>query len=102
MPCAPRQQELVVARAYEVERPAHPRARRREALALFRHLHRRPDRPRNPAGHPPPDLPWSGYLGVDYAALQITSDAIDTAAEPDLAVLEDDLQPWVADLARVR
>ena len=44
----------------------------------------------------------SAYIGVVYAARQLASDALDTAKEPDLAALKSDLQPWVADLVRVR
>jgi hypothetical protein len=39
----------------------------------------------------PAELPWTAYIGVVYAARQLASDALDTAAEPDLVALGDDL-----------
>ena len=51
---------------------------------------------------PPAELPWTAYIGVVYAARQLASDALDTAAEPDLAELGADLRVWIADLFRAR
>jgi AcrR family transcriptional regulator len=98
------QQDLVVARAYQVEIDAlgaPARARRRDALTLFATYIR--DRLARVAdGQPPEELPWSAYIGVVYAARQLASDALDTAQEPDLAGLESDLQAWATELVRVR
>lgn len=99
------QQDLVVARAYQVEIDAVgplARARRREALTLFATYIR--DRAARIAddGQAPDDLPWTAYIGVVYAVRQLVSDALDGAAEPDLAALGADLEVWVSDLFRVR
>jgi AcrR family transcriptional regulator len=97
-------QDLVVARAYQVEVDAlgaPARARRRDALTLFAtSIRDRAERPTR-AGRPPA-LPWSAYIGAVYAARQLASDALDTAAEPDLAALGDDLAAWMSDLFRAR
>lgn len=94
------QQDLVVARAYQVEIDAlgpPARARRRDALTLFAtHIRDRVARTGDD------ELPWTAYIGVVYAARQLASDALDTAAEPDLPALASDLQVWLADLFRVR
>jgi hypothetical protein len=50
----------------------------------------------------PAELPWTAYIGVVYAARQLASDALDTAAEPDLVALGDDLEIWLSDLFRQR
>ena len=94
------QQDLVVARAYQVEIDAlgpPARARRREALTLFA-SHIRDRVARSGGG----ELPWTAYIGVVYAARQLASDALDTAAEPDLPALGSDLQIWLSDLFRAR
>jgi AcrR family transcriptional regulator len=95
------QDDLVVARAFQVEIDAlgpPARARRRESLTLFaNHI-----RERTEAGRPPPELPWTAYLGVVYAARQLASDALDTASNPDLTELGDQLRIWIADLFRIR
>jgi AcrR family transcriptional regulator len=94
------QQDLVVARAYQVEIDAlgpPARARRRDALTLFAtHIRDRVARSGDD------ELPWTAYIGVVYAARQLASDALDTTAEPDLAALGADLQVWLSDLFRVR
>ena len=99
------QQDLVVARAYQVEidglGPA-ARVRRREALTLFATYIRDRLARTTDDGQPPAELPWTAYIGVVYAARQLASDALDTAAEPDLVALGVDLEVWVSDLARAR
>ena len=97
-------QDLVVARAYQVEIDAlgaPARARRREALTLFatsvRDLGRRP----LADGRTPPDLPWTAYIGAVYAARQLAADALDTAAEPDFKALRAELASWMSDLFRL-
>ena len=99
------QQDLVVARAYQVEidglGPA-ARERRREALTLFATYIRDRLARTTDDGQPPAELPWTAYIGVVYAARQLASDALDTAAEPDLVALGVDLEVWVSDLARAR
>jgi AcrR family transcriptional regulator len=99
------QQDLVVARAYQVEIDAlgpPARARRRDALTLFA-THIRERLARTAAdGRPPAELPWTAYIGVVYAARQLASDALDTAARPDLPALGADFQTWMADLFRMR
>jgi hypothetical protein len=42
------------------------------------------------------------YIGAVYAARQLASDALDTAAEPDLAAQGADLAIWTSDLFRPR
>lgn len=91
------QQDLVVARAYQVEIDAlgpEARARRRDSLTLFAAYIRERTAPL--------ELPWTAYIGVVYAARQLASDALDTAATPDLAALGADLEGWVVDLFRAR
>ena len=99
------QQDLVVARAYQVEIDAVgplARARRREALTLFAtYILDRAARIADD-GQAPDDLPWTAYIGVVYAVRQLVSDALDSAAEPDLAALRADLEVWVSNLFRVR
>ena len=95
----------MVARAYQVEIDAlgaPAPAPRRGALTLFATYIRDRLARATDDGQPPLELPWSAYIGVVYAARQLASDALDTAKEPDLAALKSDLQPWVADLVRVR
>jgi AcrR family transcriptional regulator len=99
------QQDLVVARAYQVEIDAlgpPARTRRRDALTLFATYLRDRVARTTADGRPPAELPWTAYIGVVYAARQLASDALDTAAEPDLAALGSDLEVWISDLARVR
>ena len=89
------QQDLVVARAYQVEIDAlgpEARGQRRDALTLFAQGIRARA----------PGLPWSAYIGVVYAVRQLASDALDGAGEPELAALGDDLRAWVGDVFRVR
>jgi AcrR family transcriptional regulator len=94
------QQDLVVARAYQVEIDAlgpPARARRREALGLLaRYI-----RDRGLEGQPA-ELPWTAYIGVVYAVRQLASDALDAEPEPDLRALGADLEVWIADLFRIR
>jgi AcrR family transcriptional regulator len=92
------QQDLVVARAYQMEIDAlgpPARARRRDAVNLFATYIR--DRL-----HAPPEIPWSAYIGMVYAVRQLASDALDTAAEPDLPAIGADLGAWLSDLPGVR
>jgi AcrR family transcriptional regulator len=92
------QQDLVVARAYQVEIDAlgaPARARRRESLHLFANFIREEEAQASPNGRP--SLPWSAYIGVVYAARQLASDALDTSEKPDLAALGEDLQIWLSD-----
>jgi AcrR family transcriptional regulator len=99
------QQDLVVARAYQVEIDAlgpPARARRRDSLTLFAQYIRDREAEASPDGKTPAYLPWSAYIGVVYAARQLASDALDTSATPDLAALGEDLQTWIADLFRER
>lgn len=99
------QDDLIVARAYQVEIDAlgaPARERRREALTLFATYIRDRLAQTTDDGRPPPELPWTAYIGVVYAARQLASDALDTAAQPDLAALEADLEVWIADLVRAR
>jgi AcrR family transcriptional regulator len=99
------QSDLVVARAYQVEIDAlgpPARERRRDSLTLFAEYIRQLVARISPGGLPPADLPWTAYIGVVYAARQLASDALDTAAEPDLVSLGDDLEIWLSDLFRDR
>ena len=99
------QQDLVVARAYQVEIDSlgpEARARRRDALVLFATYIRDRVAETSPGGRAPEELPWTAYIGVVYAARQLASDALDTAPEPDLPALGADLQVWLADLFRIR
>lgn len=92
------QQDLVVARAYQVEIDAlgaPARARRRESLHLFANFIREDEAQGSPDGQP--SLPWSAYIGVVCAARQLAADALDTAEMPDLAALGEDLQIWLSD-----
>jgi AcrR family transcriptional regulator len=92
------QQDLVVARAYQVEIDAlgaPARARRRESLHLFANFIREEEAQASADGRP--SLPWSAYIGVVYAARQLASDALDTSETPDLAALGEDLQIWLSD-----
>jgi AcrR family transcriptional regulator len=98
------QQDLVVARAYQVEIDAlgpPARQRRRDALTLFATYIRDRLARSTADGRPPAELPWTAHIGVVYAARQLASDALDTAAEPDLVALGSDLEIWTSDLARV-
>ena len=95
------QQDLVVARAYQVEIDAlgpEARDRRRQALTLFAEYIRR----RGGRAEGDEEIPWSAYIGVVYAVRQLASDALDTAADPDLVALGEALQVWISDLFRIR
>jgi AcrR family transcriptional regulator len=97
------QQDLVVARAYQVEIDAlgpPARARRRDSLNLFASFIRGLDAEASADGQP--SQPWSAYIGVVYAARQLASDALDTSATPDLVGLGEELQIWITDLFRER
>jgi AcrR family transcriptional regulator len=99
------QQDLVVARAYQVEIDAlgpPARTRRREALTLFATYIRDRLARTTADGRPPAELPWTAYIGVVYAARQLASDALDTAPEPDLSRLGSDMEVWISDLVRPR
>jgi AcrR family transcriptional regulator len=91
------QQDLVVARAFQVEMDAvgpPARARRRQALVRFAEFIRAQgerfgvDR----------DLPMSAYVGAVYAARQIASDALDAQKRPDLLALAPELSSWMGEL----
>jgi AcrR family transcriptional regulator len=93
------QEDLVVARAYQVEIDAlgtAARAVRRDSLTLFAKFIREEDARASDDGLP--SRPWSAYIGVVYAARQVASDALDTSAEPDLVALGAELRTWMADL----
>jgi len=99
------QSDLVVARAYQVEIDAlgpSARQRRRDSLTLFARFVQQIIAQGSPGGVLPPELPWSAFIGVVYAARQLAADALDTATVPDLLALGDDLQHWVADVFRER
>ncbi|CAB4916287.1 unannotated protein [freshwater metagenome] len=93
------QQDVVVARAFQVEIDAlgaPARERRRTSLTLLaRYL-------QELAGGEDDDLPWSAYLGGVYAVRQLAVDALDEEPRPDLSRLGADLRPWLEDLFRVR
>ena len=93
------QEDLVVARAYQVEIDAlgtAARARRRDSLTLFAKFIREEDARASDDGQP--SQPWTAYIGVVYAARQLASDALDTSAKPDLTALGDELRIWIADV----
>jgi AcrR family transcriptional regulator len=93
------QEDLVVARAYQVEIDAlgsAARARRRDSLTLFAEFIREEDARAAEDGRP--TRPWSAYIGVVYAARQLVSDALDESMEPDLVALGAELRTWMADL----
>ena len=97
------QEDLVVARAYQMEIDAlgpSARARRRDSLTLFAKFIREEDARASEDGQP--SQPWSAYIGVVYAARQLASDALDTSAKPDLTALGEDLRIWITDLFRER
>jgi AcrR family transcriptional regulator len=97
--------DLVVARAYQVEIDAlgvPARERRRDSLKLFADRLRELDA-HPPDGHAPyPELPRSAYIGVVYAARQLSSDALDQTITPDLLALGTDIERWLSDLFRER
>jgi AcrR family transcriptional regulator len=99
------QQDLVVARAYQVEIDAlgpPARERRRQALTPFAAYIRERHTRERVTGPSPEPLPWVAYLGIVYAVRQLASDALDTTPEPDLVKLGEDLAEWLADFFRVR
>ncbi|MFJ5991446.1 TetR/AcrR family transcriptional regulator [Lentzea sp. NPDC092896] len=89
------QQDLVAARAFQVEMDGvgrEARARRRDALhgmATFM----RAKRVEVSLGAE--DIPFSAYVGAIYAVRQICSDTIDSQSSPDLLLLLPDLTTWV-------
>jgi AcrR family transcriptional regulator len=98
------QSDLVVARAFQVEIDAlgpEARERRRNSLGVFAGFIRDVTLRTAPGGDTAPDLPWTAYIGVVYAARQLASDELDRP-EPDLVGLGEDLVVWVADLFRPR
>jgi AcrR family transcriptional regulator len=98
-------EDLVVARAYQVEIDAlgaPARKRRRESLNLFAAYIRELTARLSQDGRPPEQLSWSAYIGAVYAVRQLASDALDAEATPDLMALRDDLQIWLSDLFRQR
>lgn len=91
------QQDLVVARAFQVEMDGlgpTARRRRRDALIGLAHLIR--DKQAEWAPQSPSSAPLSAYIGVVYAVRQLASDALDELDHPDLLGLVPDLLPWVA------
>jgi AcrR family transcriptional regulator len=99
------QDDLVVARAYQVEIDALgtvARHHRRDSLRLFATYIRELVAQRSPNEESPSELPWSAYIGVVYTARQLVSDALDEAPEPDLHTLVDELHTWLSDLFRER
>ncbi|MBF6336759.1 TetR/AcrR family transcriptional regulator [Nocardia abscessus] len=97
------QNDLVVARAYQVEIEAlgpAVRRRRRKSLRLFAEYIR--GLVRGVGGKRLPALSVTAYLGVVYAVRQLTADALDESDEPDLTSLSADLEPWLTDLFRER
>ena len=95
------QQDLVVARAFQVEMDAvgsDARRRRRESLVRFAEF-LRTERERladaDPTLRP---LPLSAYLGVVYAARQLACDALETQASPELPALVPELADWIGEL----
>lgn len=99
------QDDLVVARAYQVEidslGPA-ARDRRRTSLRLFAAYIREVVARTTADTAAPDDVAESAYIGVVYAARQLASDALDAELSPDLTALGDDLAAWVADVFRAR
>lgn len=95
------QEDLVVARAFQVEmdsagEPA--RRKRRAALVRFAEF-LRSERERLAQGHPGVHpLPLSAYLGVVYAARQIASDALDAQKSPRLLEMVPELAGWMNEL----
>ncbi len=97
------QNDLVVARAYQVEIDALGRAarrRRRKSIRLFAEYIR--GLVRSATGNRQPLLSVTAYMAVVYAVRQLTADALDESDEPDLTVLSADLEPWLIDLFRER
>ncbi|MGC4933143.1 TetR/AcrR family transcriptional regulator [Gordonia sp. DT30] len=94
------QRDLVVARAFQLEfDAAGPSARRRRRAAMefiatfLRDEHRKlavDDADLDP------DLPFEVFLAAVYAVRQLSSDALDTHAEPALPDLEPLLSGWLA------
>jgi AcrR family transcriptional regulator len=98
------QSDLVVARAYQVEIDAlgpPARRRRRDSLRLFADYIRQITID-NLDGEEPDELNASAYVGVVYATRQLASDALDSAEEPDLIGLGEELGVWLTDLFRPR
>ncbi|MGW4719114.1 TetR/AcrR family transcriptional regulator [Nocardia sp. NPDC004260] len=95
------QNDLVVARAYQVEidglGPA-ARRRRRKSIRLFAEYIR--GLVQSASGNRQPLLSVTAYMGVVYAVRQLTADALDESGEPDLTALSADLEPWLTDLFR--
>lgn len=93
------QEDLVVARAFQVEMDAlgpGARARRRRSLVRFaEHIRAERERLGSSAG-PIAPLPLSAFVGAVYAARQLACDALDEVAEPDLLALAPELNGWLA------
>ncbi|MFE7747028.1 TetR/AcrR family transcriptional regulator [Nocardia sp. NPDC057455] len=97
------QNDLVVARAYQVEIDAlgpAARRRRRNSIRLFAEYIR--GLVQAVAGNRLPLLSVTAYMGVVYAVRQLTADALDESDAPDLTALSADLEPWLTDLFRGR
>jgi AcrR family transcriptional regulator len=93
------QEDLVVARAYQVEIDAlgaSARARRGDSLRLVAMFFRAEEARAADDGQP--SQPWSAYIGVVYAARQLASDALDASEKPDLGALAEDLRIWIPGL----
>lgn len=91
-------QDLVVARAFQVEMDAvgrEARERRRTALMRFAEFLRTERERLAKSDRTLAPLPLSAYLGVVYAVRQIASDALDAENCPDLLALVPELAEWV-------
>jgi len=91
------QQDLVVARAFQVEMDAvgpQARDRRRRALVRFAEFIRLQRQRFGIAD----ELPMTAYLGVVYSARQIASDLLDSEDTPDLLARAPELSSWMSDL----
>jgi AcrR family transcriptional regulator len=90
------QRDLVAARAFGVEMDALGRAareRRRAALTELAGFVRTLRSERFPGTGD--RVPFSAYLGAIHALRQIAADALDSAPEPDLTSLVDELSGWL-------
>lgn len=91
-------QDLVVARAFQVEMDAvgrEARERRRTALLRFAEFLRTERERLAQADRGLEPLPGTAYLGVVYAVRQIASDSLEAERSPDLVGLVSELSEWV-------
>ncbi|UAK30786.1 MULTISPECIES: TetR/AcrR family transcriptional regulator [Nocardia] len=97
------QDDVVVARAYQVEIDAlGPAVRRRRRQSLRRFAEHIRGLVQGASSDRQPPLSVTAYMGVVYAVRQLTADALDESEEPDLTALSADLEPWLIDLFRER